>query len=85
MALSYPSCTFYLVLARDPDNPPGVQCLASISVWLRSRPGEKPDPRNLGRVVTRTRHKPSVFWLGWFRPAVQYYGVYNIGRSLAPI
>ena len=75
----------YLVLATGPGNLPVVRYLASGSVWLGSRLGQKPDPLCLGRVVTRTGHKPAVFWPGWYWTVVPYYGSYNFGSSLAQI
>ena len=66
-------------------NPPAVGCLASGWVGLGSRPGQKPDPVCLGRVVTRTGHKSADSWPGWNRPAVPYSGSYNFGHSLATI
>jgi hypothetical protein len=53
-----------IVLAMGPDNPPAVRILTGGSVRFGSLPGQKPDPLWLGGFVTRTGHKPAVFWPG---------------------
>ena len=74
-----------IVLATGPGNLPAVRFLASDSVRFGSRPGQKPDLLCVGGSVTRTGHKPAVFWPGWNQPVVPYYVSYNFGSSLALI
>jgi len=54
-----------VVLAIGQGNPRAVRVLTSSSVPFGFRPGQKPDPLYLGRVVIRTEHKPNIIWPGW--------------------
>ena len=74
-----------IVLATGPGSPPAVRVLTGGSVQFGSRTGQKPDPRCLGGFVTRTGHKPAVFWPGWNRTVVPFCGSYYFGHTLAPI
>jgi hypothetical protein len=51
-----------VVLATGPGNPPPVRVLNGGSVRFGSLPAQKPEPHGLGGFVTRTGHKPAVFW-----------------------
>jgi len=66
-----------LVLATGPGNPPAVRVLTGGSVRFGSKPGQKPDPLCLGGFVTRTGHKPAVFWPGCTWTAVPFCGSSN--------
>jgi hypothetical protein len=66
-----------LVLATGPGNLPAVRVLTGGSVRFGALPGQKPDPRWLGGFVTRTGHKPAVFWPGCTRTAVPFCGSSN--------
>jgi len=59
-----------VVVATSSGNPAAVRVFAGGSVQFRSSPGQKPEPRCLGGVVSRTRHSPVAFWPGWSRPTV---------------
>jgi len=63
-----------VVLATGPGNPPPVRVLTGGSVRFGSLPGRKPEPRGLGGFITRTGHKPAVFWPGCTRTAGPFHG-----------
>jgi len=60
-----------LVLPTGPGNPPLVRFLPGGSVQFGSRPGQKPNPLCLGRVVTQTGNRNAGFWPGWNRTMVR--------------
>jgi hypothetical protein len=66
-----------VVLATGPGNPPAVRVLTGGSVRFGLLPGQKPEPGWLGGFVTRTGHKPAVFWPGCTRTAVPFCGSLN--------
>ena len=64
-----------LVLATGPGNLQVLRFLVGGSVWFGSRPGQKPDQRCLGRVVTQTAYITVRFWpvLNWIAvPTVRF-------------
>ena len=65
------------VLTTDGGNPPADRILDAVSVLFGSRPAQKPNSHCPGGVVTRTRHKPVVFQLGWNRTTVPTLRIYS--------
>jgi hypothetical protein len=74
-----------LVVATGPGNPPVVRVLTSSSVQFCSRTGQQPDLGCHGGFVTRTGHKPAIFWPDWNRTVVPFCSSYYFGHTLAPI
>jgi hypothetical protein len=78
-------CTAYgVVLATGLGNPPAVWVWTGKMVRFGSKPVQKPDPLCLGGVVTRTGHKPAVFWpgLSYCRASFSRTQILNWSQSL---